>query len=56
MSLRKDDPVYYKIKVNAILKQAAENGLVVEGEIKFKTTSPDGGECAIAKLREEHHD
>lgn len=29
MSLQKDDPVYYKVKVKELIKQAQENGLVV---------------------------
>ena len=27
--LRKDDPVYYKVKINQLIKQAKENGLLV---------------------------
>lgn len=46
---KKYDPIYYKVAVNKLLKQAKEHDLVVEGEIKFKATN---GECAIAKLKE----
>jgi len=27
--LRKDDPVYYKVKINQLIKQAKENELIV---------------------------
>lgn len=32
MTLRKDDPVYYKKKLTELIKQAKENGLVVSLE------------------------
>lgn len=37
-SLRKDDPVYYKVQLQKLLKQAVDNGLSVEikeNEISF---------------------
>lgn len=30
MSLRKDDPVYYKVKLNELIKQALNEGLSVQ--------------------------
>jgi hypothetical protein len=33
MSLRKDDPIYYRNKIRDLIKQALEQGLKVEGEI-----------------------
>lgn len=30
MGLRKDDPVYYKVKVNELIKQALNEGLSVQ--------------------------
>lgn len=31
--LRKDDPVYYKVAINKLIKQAKENGLEVDYEM-----------------------
>lgn len=32
MSLRKDDPIYYKKKIGDLIKQALNEGLKVKGE------------------------
>jgi hypothetical protein len=60
--LTKDDPVYYKVEVNKLIKQAKQNGLEVGYEInssdnKIKTAKVlfmnDIGEIAAATVYEE---
>ena len=36
MSLRKDDPVYYKHKIANLMKQAQENGLKIDAVANSK--------------------
>lgn len=53
--LRKDDPVYYKSTISALIKQARENGLQISiGETPSKITTlyftADNGECAGVTL------
>lgn len=57
MDIRKDDPVYYKLKLNKLIQQAEDEGLMVlakdinlgEGiSIQFK--SPVTGEKAVVNL------
>ena len=51
--LRKDDPVYYKVKLEALFKQALENGLEIEFGMK-EVSFIDSGlipERASAKLK-----
>lgn len=33
MRLTKDDPVYYKLKVNTLIQEAFQNGLKIEAKI-----------------------
>jgi hypothetical protein len=60
--LTKDDPVYYKVKMNNLIKQAKQNGLEVGYEInstnnKVKNAKVlfmnDIGEVAAATVYEE---
>lgn len=57
MGLRKDDPVYYKVKLNELINQALDNGLTITGKhlsngvmIYFEA---DNGEMAGVKLTGE---
>ena len=59
--LRKDDPVYYKVAINKLIKQAKKNGLEVDYEMlgnNGKITSVaiafrnDIGEMACATIYE----
>ncbi len=48
--LRKDDVVYYKVKLNQLFKQAKENGLVIElGTKEVLFINPINNERASAK-------
>ena len=56
--LRKDDPVYYKITISQLLKQAKENGLEMYiGENPGKSIilyfKANNGDCAGVKLMEK---
>lgn len=56
MSLRKDDPVYYKAKINKLIREAKENNLEAYafrtfwGEIRLNFTSRETGESASVKI------
>ncbi|MGU8770582.1 hypothetical protein ACV3RY_15250 [Clostridium perfringens] len=58
MRLRKDDPVYYKVKINKLIREAKENNLdVVVARtlytgvyLKFK--SKETGEMANVKIED----
>lgn len=59
--LRKDDPVYYKVAINKLIKQAKENGLDVGYEIShvgntitraYATFKNNIGEMACATIYE----
>lgn len=57
MSLRKDDPVYYKVKLNALIRQAKEKGLQVacqneENKIII-TFKADNGDVASFIMKED---
>lgn len=54
MKLRKDDPIYYKLKINTLIKEAFENGLQIQTvsnedilELIFKS---DNGDTAISRI------
>jgi len=49
--LRKDDPVYYKVKLERLFAQALENGLEVELGLQEVFFSYNNYECASAKLK-----
>ena len=54
MKLRKDDPVFYKVHINKLIKQAEENGLsisvsTIAGNTKLDFGT-DTGEIASATL------
>ena len=57
MSLRKDDPVYYKAKINKLIREAKENNLDVYafrtfwGEIRLNFASKETGESASVKIK-----
>lgn len=49
MGLRKDDPVYYKVELKKLFKNAVDNGIKIEitqGEVSF---SNDIGEKTIVR-------
>ena len=57
--MREDDPVFYKVKMERLLRQARKNGVQVDFSIydgqKEKTVkvlfkAPDTGECAGATV------
>lgn len=57
MGLRKDDPVYYKVKLSELINQALDNGLTITGKhlsngvmICFEA---DNGEMAGVRLTGE---
>ncbi|MBY6802814.1 hypothetical protein HYH33_04900 [Clostridium botulinum] len=57
MGLRKDDPVYYKVKLSELINKALDNGLTITGKhlsngvmICFES---DNGEMAGVKLTGE---
>lgn len=54
MRLRKDDPVYYKVKINTLIKDAFDNGLKVDVKIyndkvglMFKSDNGDRAEAVL---------
>jgi len=49
--LRKDDPVYYKVKLEQLFTQALENGLEIELGMKEVSFIADNNERASAKLK-----
>ena len=56
MRLRKDDPVYYKEKINKLIKEAKENNLDVYairtfwGAVHLNFKSKETGEMASVKI------
>lgn len=57
MALRKDDPVYYKVKLNELIKQALSEGLSVQCQYTQKGVRisfvNDIGEVAGVELTED---
>lgn len=54
-NLRKDDPIFYKIAISKLLKQAKENGLKISiGETPGKSITlyfeADNGDCVGVRL------
>jgi len=47
--LRKDDPVYYKVKLQKLFKEAYDNNIVVELGLKEVSFSNNIYECTSAK-------
>jgi len=51
MTLRKDDPVYYKVIIEKLIKQAREKGLEVDIDLYgVKFANKQTGEVALAKI------
>lgn len=53
--LRKNDPVYYKVKIQELFEQAIENGLEIELGMKEVSFIADNNERASARLKEPMH-
>jgi hypothetical protein len=54
--LRKDDPVYYKVKLNNLINQALSEGLEVKGKVLSNgiqiSFEADNGDIAGVKMTE----
>lgn len=51
MALRKDDPIYYKVTIEKLIKQAKENGLeVIINQCGIEFQDKQTGEMALAKV------
>ncbi len=55
-NLRKDDPVYYKNSIKALIKQAEENGLIIsigfnENNINLNFKAENGDVASVKLLR-----
>ena len=58
MSLRKDDPVYYKAKINKLIREAKENNLdvfttrIMHGGIYLNFKSKETDELVSVKIED----
>ena len=55
LKLRKDDPIYYRNKINGLIREAFNNGLKIETKISIDKTiilfKADNGDIAEVALK-----
>jgi len=56
MKLRKDDPLYYKLKINELLRQAQNEGLAIgceetNGKVRISFTACNGDCCSVNLIK-----